>query len=90
MATDEAKNAKFRLIMMHHPVSDAYTKRYIPSVTEPGEVDLLISGHTHSYARAVSSDPTVDSGTIYLTHQDARTYNKKAISFTSTASPAPV
>ena len=77
LATDEAKNAEFRLIMMHHPVSDAYTKRYIPSVIEPGKVDLLISGHTHSYARAVSSDPTVGAGTIYLTHQDARTYNKK-------------
>src|SRR5699024_10923337 len=30
-----------------------------------------------SYARAVSSDPKVGAGTVYLTHQDARTYNKK-------------
>ena len=69
--------ADFRMIMMHHPVSDAYTKRYIPDVIEPGKVDLMLSGHTHSYARAVSSNPEVGAGTIYLTHQDARTYNKK-------------
>ena len=47
LATDAAKNADFRLIFMHHPVSDAYTKRYIPAVIEPGKVDLLLSGHTH-------------------------------------------
>ena len=46
LATDAAKNADFRLIFMHHPVSDAYTKRYIPAVIEPGKVDLLLSGHT--------------------------------------------
>lgn len=72
---------------MHHPVSDAYTKRYIPAVIEPGKVDLLLSGHTHSYARAVSSDPSVGAGTIYLTHQDARTYNKKGDFFYITSTP---
>ena len=77
LSTDAATQADFRIIMMHHPVSDAYTRRYIPSVIEPGKVDLLLSGHTHTYARAVSSDPTVGAGTVYLTHQDARTYNKK-------------
>ena len=87
LATDAAKNADFRLIMMHHPVSDAYTKRYIPAVIEPGKVDLLISGHTHSYARAVSSNPAVGAGTVYLTHQDARTYNKKGDFFYITSTP---
>ena len=87
LATDAAKNADFRLIFMHHPVSDAYTKRYIPAVIEPGKVDLLLSGHTHSYARAVSSDPSVGAGTIYLTHQDARTYNKKGDFFYITSTP---
>lgn len=87
LATDAAKNADFRMIFMHHPVSDAYTKRYIPAVIEPGKVDLLLSGHTHSYARAVSSDPAVGAGTIYLTHQDARTYNKKGDFFYITSTP---
>ena len=75
------------MIMMHHPVSDAYTKRYIPDVIEPGNVDLMISGHTHSYARAVSSNPEVGAGTVYLTHQDARTYNKKGDFFYITSTP---
>ena len=87
LATDAAKNADFRMIFMHHPVSDAYTKRYIPAVIEPGKVDLLLSGHTHSYARAVSSNPAVGAGTIYLTHQDARTYNKKGDFFYITSTP---
>lgn len=87
LETDAAKNADFRMIMMHHPVSDAYTKRYIPDVIEPGNVDLMISGHTHSYARAVSSNPEVGAGTVYLTHQDARTYNKKGDFFYITSTP---
>ncbi len=87
LETDDAKNAEFRIIMMHHPVSDAYTKRYIPAVIEPGNVNLLLSGHTHSYARAVSENPAVGAGTIYLTHQDARTYNKKGDFFHITGTP---
>ncbi|MDO4175199.1 MAG: metallophosphoesterase, partial [Eubacteriales bacterium] len=87
LETEDAKNADFRMIMLHHPVSDAYTKRYIPDVIEPGNVDLLISGHTHSYARAVSSNPEVGAGTVYLTHQDARTYNKKGDFFYITSTP---
>ena len=87
LASSPAKDAEFRIIFMHHPVSDAYTKRYIPAVIEPGNVDLLLSGHTHSYARAVSSDPTVGAGTVYLTHQDARTYNKKGDFFYISCKP---
>lgn len=87
LQSDAAKNAEFRLIMMHHPVSDAYTKRYIPDVIEPGNVDLMIAGHTHSYALAVSDDPAVGAGTVYLTHQDARTYNKKGDFFHITGTP---
>ena len=87
LESEQAKNAEFRIIMMHHPVSDDYTKRYIPDVIEPGGVDLLLSGHTHSYARAVSSNPAVGAGTIYLTHQDARTYNKKGDFFYISCKP---
>ncbi len=87
LQSDAAKNAEFRIIFMHHPVSDAYTKRYIPDVIEPGNVDLLLSGHTHSYARAVSSNPEVGAGTVYLTHQDARTYNKKGDFFYISCKP---
>ena len=87
LASSAAKNAEFRLIFMHHPVSDAFTKRYIPAIIEPAGVDLMLAGHTHSYARAVSSNPAVGAGTVYLTHQDARTYNKKGDFFHITGTP---
>lgn len=62
---------------MHHPISDPYTKMHIASVAEEGHVDMMLAGHTHSYARAVSDDPTVGAGTIYLTHQDSRAVSAK-------------
>ena len=77
LASDAAKTATFRILTMHHPVSDAYTKRYIPTIAEPGKVDLMLSGHSHSYALTVSDNPEVGAGTIYLTHQDARIHSKK-------------
>ena len=77
LASDAAKTAAFRILTMHHPVSDAYTKRNVPAVAEPGKVDLMLSGHSHSYALAVSDNPEVGAGTIYLTHQDARIHSKK-------------
>lgn len=73
----KAKDARFRILAMHHPKSDAYTNRYIPEIAEAGKVDLMLSGHTHTYARWISSNPAVGAGTVYLTHQDARTSNKK-------------
>ncbi len=87
LASGAAKNAEFRIVFLHHPVSDAYTKRYIPAIIEPAGVDLLLAGHTHSYARVVSSNPAIGAGTIYLTHQDARTYNKKGDFFHITGTP---
>lgn len=77
LALDAAKNADFRILAMHHPKSDAYTNKYIPKIAEEGNVDLMLSGHTHSYLRAVSDNPAVGAGTVYLTHQDARVHNKK-------------
>ena len=67
----------FRILVMHHPISDPYTKMHIASVAEEGHVDMMLAGHTHSYARAVSDQPTVGAGTIYLTHQDSRAVSAK-------------
>lgn len=77
LATDDAKNATFRILTMHHPKSDKYTNKHIPAIAEAGNVDLMLSGHTHSYALDVSDNPAVGAGTVYMTHQDARTNNKK-------------
>lgn len=78
------QDKQFRILVMHHPISDPYTKMHIASVAEAGHVDMMLAGHTHSYARAVSDDPTVGAGTIYLTHQDSRADNAKGSYMTHT------
>lgn len=45
---------------------------------------MMLAGHTHSYARAVSDQPTVGAGTIYLTHQDSRAVSAKGSYMTHT------
>lgn len=77
LAGERAERAMFRLLVLHHPYSDAYTARHIPAIAEPGRVDLLLAGHTHSYARYVSADPSVGAGTVYITQQDARMYSTR-------------
>ena len=83
---DLAKNQDkaFRILVMHHPISDPYTKMHIAPVAEAGHVDMMLAGHTHSYARAVSDQPTVGAGTIYLTHQDSRAVSAKGSYMTHT------
>ena len=77
LESNNAKAATFRVLSMHHPVSDAYTRRYIPPVAEPGGVDVFIGGHWHAYARQVSENPEIGAGTLYFTQQDARIYSDK-------------
>lgn len=77
LSEERAKQAMFRLLVLHHPYSDAYTARHIPAIAEPGRVDLVLAGHTHSYARYVSADPSVGAGTVYITQQDARMYSAR-------------
>jgi predicted phosphodiesterase len=77
LAGTPAKNAAFRITALHHPYTEAYTRRYIPAIAEAGRVDLVIGGHWHAYARQVSDNPDVGASTVYLTHQDARVPSKK-------------
>lgn len=44
-------------------------KMHIAPVAEAGHVDMMLAGHTHSYARAVSDQPTVGAG-----HQSSDAY----------------
>lgn len=87
LESDAAKRAEFRLAVFHHPKSDAYTNRYLPAVLEPGNVDVTLSGHTHSYARAVSDNPETGAGTVYMTHQDSRIHNRRGDFFHITSVP---
>lgn len=68
----DAQNAAFRIIGMHHPYGDSFTKRYIPDLIEKYNVDLFLGGHSHSYSMNVSANPAVGAGTVYINGQDAR------------------
>lgn len=72
-----AKQAVFRILVLHHPCSDPYTARHILPIAGPGRVDLLLAGHTHSYERRVSSDPSTGAGMVCITQQDARMYSPR-------------
>ena len=74
---EAAKDQDFRILIMHHPKSDPYTERHIVPIAEKYHVDLMLAGHTHSYARYISSDPTVGADTVYVTQHAARTSNWK-------------
>ena len=57
LATDNAKKADFRVVTMHHPFEDDLTRKYVPSIVENGNVNIMFSGHTHLYSRYASADP---------------------------------
>ena len=80
----KTQDKAFRILVMHHPISDPYTKMHIAPVAEADHIDMMLAGHTHSYARAVSDQPTVGAGTIYLTHQDSRAVSAKGSYMTRT------
>ena len=64
--------ADFRIVTMHHPFDDDLTRKYIPSIVESGNVNIMFSGHTHLYARYASANPARGTDTLYVTQVDAR------------------
>ena len=72
LATDNAKKADFRVVTMHHPFEDDLTRKYVPSIVENGNVNIMFSGHTHLYSRYASADPKRGADTLYVTQGDAR------------------
>lgn len=72
LQSDEAQNADFRVLTMHHPYEDSYTRKYIPPIAEKYNVNVMFAGHTHAYSRIASADPAVGTGTLYVTQGDAR------------------
>ena len=64
--------ADFRIVTTHHPFDDDLTRKYIPSIVESGNVNVMFSGHTHLYARYASANPARGTDTLYVTQGDAR------------------
>ncbi len=72
LATDNAKKADFRVVTMHHPFEDDLTRKYVPSIVENGNVNIMFSGHTHLYSRYASANPARGTDTLYVTQGGAR------------------
>lgn len=66
LQTDAARNASWRVMVLHHPYTDAFNNRYIPAIAEKYGVDLVIGGHLHYYIKSVSVNPEVGTRTMYV------------------------
>ena len=72
---EAASNAKFRIVMLHHPayaleddtVSDEVLTQWVP-LLEAGKVDLVLCGHQHIYARSkpLANKTVSGSGITYV------------------------
>ena len=63
----QAKAAKWRVLVLHHPYTDTFNNRYIIPIAERNNVDLVISGHLHYYVKSVSINPNIGAKIVYVT-----------------------
>ena len=66
LKSKKAKEAKWRVLILHHPYTDAFNNRYIIPIAERNNVDLVISGHLHYYVKSVSINPDVGAKIVYI------------------------
>lgn len=67
LASAPAKQAKWRIVGMHHPYSDPFTNKRVVSVLEGNDVDVMLGGHLHGYIKGISIDPARAARTLYVT-----------------------
>lgn len=77
LKSEAAKNATWRVLVLHHPYTDDYTQKNIVDIVEKNNVDLVLSGHSHVYGRNVSVNPDVGAKINYITQGAARDYDSK-------------
>ena len=66
LVSENAKRAVWRILVTHHPYTDAFNNRYVVPIAERCGVDLVLSGHLHYYIKSVSAQPTVGARTVYV------------------------
>ncbi|MBP2631589.1 MAG: metallophosphoesterase [Firmicutes bacterium] len=71
LQADAAKTAKWRIVVMHHPYTDAFTNKHVISILEDNHVNLMLAGHLHFYEKNVSINPEVGARTVYITQGSA-------------------
>ena len=66
LESNAAKNATWRFIFQHHPYTTEATREYLVPLMEKYDVDILWSGHSHSYSKAVSINPEIGAGNMFM------------------------
>lgn len=66
LASKEARNANWRILILHHPYTDSFNNKYIVPIAEQYGVNLVIAGHLHYYVKAISINPLIGTNTTYI------------------------
>ncbi len=74
LQSDGAKNAKWRIVVMHHPYSDNFANKHVISILEKNNANLMLSGHLHFYEKNISIDPAVGAKSLYITQGTPEPY----------------
>lgn len=67
LESDEARNATWRVVILHHPYTDEFTNRHIIPIVEAHNVDLVLSGHLHKYHKTVPIGSGSAPRPVYIT-----------------------
>lgn len=68
----DATQAKWRIVVMHHPYTDNFSNKHVTQIIESNHVHLLLGGHLHFYQKGVSINPAVGAKTLYITQGSAQ------------------
>ncbi|WP_156989897.1 metallophosphoesterase family protein [Caproicibacter fermentans] len=69
LKSEKARNAKWRILLIHHPYTDEFTNKYMVPIAEKQRVDLMIGGHLHYYIKNLSIHP--NHRAVYITQGNA-------------------
>lgn len=68
----QARSARWRILVAHHPYTDAFNNKYLVPLAERCGVELVIGGHLHYYVKAISSNPAIGAKTVYVCQGSAQ------------------
>lgn len=74
LASPAATEAAWRVLLMHHPYTDDFSRKHIVKRAEAGKVDLVLAGHLHYYMKNISADPKIGAKMIYLSQGSAEEF----------------
>ncbi|WPC42552.1 metallophosphoesterase family protein [Clostridium sp. JS66] len=72
LKSEQAQNASWRVMVLHHPYTDEFNNKYIIPIAEKYNVNFVLSGHLHYYIKNISVNPKVGAKTVYITQGSAQ------------------